>query len=43
MKVKCRKCKCEWEMDEMTFDDIAHIQSLACGVMGNHAVVAVIN
>jgi len=43
MKVKCRKCEIEWEMDGMTFDDVAHIQSLECGVIGCHSVVAVIN
>lgn len=43
MKVKCRKCKIEWEMDDMTFDDVAHIQSLECGVMGKHSVLAVMN
>ena len=39
MKVKCRKCKIEWEWDEMTFEDIKYIQSLDCGVMGKHMVI----
>lgn len=42
MKVKCRKCKFEWEMDGMTFDDVAEIQAMKCAIIGNHSVVAVI-
>jgi len=42
MKVKCRKCEIEWELENMTFGDIEYIQSLECGVMGKHAIIGVI-
>ena len=39
MKVKCRKCEIEWEWENMTFEDVKYIQSLACGIMGTHMVI----
>ena len=41
MKVKCRKCGLEWEMDEITFGDVAELQSMKCGVFGNHAILGI--
>jgi len=42
MKVKCRKCKIEWEMKEITFGDIEDLQKLECGIFGTHQIVGVI-
>jgi hypothetical protein len=41
MKVVCKKCGVSFEANNMSFDEVAYIQSLQCGVIGTHAVIGV--
>ena len=43
--MKCKKCGSPkqkvFEANNMSFDEVKYIQSLQCGVIGNHAVIGV--
>lgn len=41
MKVMCRKCKIEWDDEQMTFGDIEDLQMMKCSVFGNHRIIGV--
>jgi len=43
MKVKCRKCEIEWEMETMTFGDIEELQEMKCAIFGTHKIIGVLD